>query len=68
MAITRAEIDALKAKMMRGILEAEFDGQRVRFQDVASMQSAIAAGEAELAGSATETSAPLQSVIEFAKD
>jgi roadblock/LC7 domain-containing protein len=68
MAITQPMIDALKAKMMSGILTVEYDGRRVTYASVSDMQKAIAAAEAELAGASNATTAPMQSFATFEKD
>ena len=50
MAVTQADVDALKRAISRGAAEVQVGGERVRYQSVAEMRRTLADMEAELRG------------------
>lgn len=51
MAYTQAQLDELKNARASGALVIDFDGKRVRFRNLAELDTIIATVERELAGS-----------------
>jgi hypothetical protein len=66
MAITQADIDALDAAIVKGLLTVEVEGRRVTYQNLADMLKAKAALQAQL--NRQITSYETQSLASFSRD